>query len=314
MLRRAEVKRALLLAALVAGSSAAGRPRVVVVRSAELAPYAQVTAGFSAEVKADVADVSLDEGPDAAARAMKKVAQDPPALVLAIGPSAAVNARKQFSDVPIVFVMVPYFQKYDLEAPNTTGIALTSDLSLELTALRALLPQVKRVGVVNDPRYSKAFVAEAAQVALSRGLTLVSIELDAQARLDKALAAVKGRIDGLVVISDKTVGNAAVVERLLQFSRDEGLPVVGLAAAQVKQGALFALAPAPLSLGLQAGRVANRVLLEKVDPGAMAVAAPEGVELHVNLQVARRLSLPASFSDEVLTFAARQSLLVRAIE
>lgn len=304
-----------LLALLLLGTlTAQARPRVVVVKSADLAPYAQVTAGFSAEVKADVSDVLLEEGAEAAQKAMKKLAQETPALVLAIGPAAAVNARKQFSDVPVVFVMVPYFQKYDLESSNTTGIALTSDLTLELTALRALLPKVKRVGIVFDPRYSKAFIDEAAQLAQSRGLSLVGVEIDNPTKLDKALAGVKGRIDGLVVVSDKTVGNAAVVERLLSFSRDEGLPVVGLAPAQVKQGALFALSPAPLSVGLQAGRVANRIVVEKVDPGALAVATPEGVELHVNLQVAKRLNLPDSFTADVLLFAARQNLAVKAVE
>lgn len=306
--------RAALTIALCAAAMAGARPKVVVVKSAELAPYAQVTAGFSAEVKADVSDVLLEEGADAAQKAMKKLAQDAPALVLAIGPAAAVNARKQFSDVPVLFVMVPYFQKYDLEAQNTTGIALTSDLSLELTAVRALLPKAKRIGVVIDPRYSKGFVEEASQLAQSRGLTLVPLEIDNPTKLDKALSGAKGRIDGLVVVSDKTVGNAAVVERLLSFAKDEALPVVGLAPAQVKQGALFALAPAPLSIGLQAGRVANRIVVEKVDPGALAVATPEGVELHLNLQTAKKLGLPDTFAQEALLFAARHGLAVRAIE
>lgn len=306
--------RLLPLLLLVAALSTEARPRVVVVKSADLGPYSQVTAGFSAEVKAEVTDLLLEEGADAAQKAMKKLAQEPPALVLAIGPAAAVNARRQFSDVPIVFVMVPYFQKYDLESSNTTGIALTSDLTLELTALRTLLPKVKRVGIVYDPRFSKAFIDEATQLAQSRSLSLVGIEIDNPTKLDKALAGAKGRIDALVVVSDKTVGNAAVVERLLSFSREEALPVVGLAPAQVKQGALFALSPAPLSVGLQAGRVANRIVVEKVDPGALAVATPEGVELHLNLQVAKRLGLPDSFSNEVLLFGARQNLSVKAVE
>ena len=45
-----------------------------------------------------------------------------------------------------------------------------------------------------------------------------------------------------------------------------------------------------------------------------AVATPEGVELHVNLQVAKRLGLPDSFTNELLLFAARQGLAVKAVE
>ena len=216
--------------------------------------------------------------------------------------------------MPVLFSMVPYYEKYELEGQNTTGIALTSDLSLELSALKAVQPKVKRVGVLQDPRYSKPLLEGAAQAAQSRGLTLVPIDVDSSSKVEKALAGVKGKIDALVIVSDKTVGNAAVVERLLAWSQDEKVPAVGLASAQVKQGALFALAPAPLAIGQQAGRIANRILVEKVDPGAMAVANPEGLELHVNLTTARRLGAPETFALDVVTFAARQSLTVKVAE
>lgn len=310
MLRRST----LTLTLLLASASWAERPRVVVVKSAALNAYAQVVAGFAAEVKGQVEEVTLDEGPDAAAAAFKKLSTNKPALVLAIGPAAAVGARREFSDVPVLFSMVPYYEKYELDGQNTTGIALTSDLSLELTALKAVQPKVKRVGVLQDPRYSKALLEGASQAAQSRGLVLVPLDVDSSAKVEKTLANAKGKVDALVIVSDKTVGNAAVVERLLVWCQDEKVPAVGLASAQVKQGALFALAPAPLAIGQQAGRIANRILVEKVDPGAMAVANPEGLELHVNLTTARRLGAPETFALDVVTFAARQSLTVKVAE
>jgi putative ABC transport system substrate-binding protein len=306
---------ALILSLLASLTAWAERPRVVVVKSAPLAAYAQVVAGFAAEVKGQVEELTLeDQSPDGAAALFKKVAGSKPALVLAIGPAAAVGARREFSDVPVLFSMVPYFEKYELEGQNTTGIALTSDLTLELSALKALQGKVKRVGVLQDPRYSKPLIDAAAQAAQGRGLTLVPLDVDSSSKVDKVLAAAKGRVDALIIVSDKTVGNAAVVEKLLAWSLDEKVPAVGLAPAQVKQGALFALAPAPLSIGQQAGRLANRVLVEKVDPGALAVASPEGVELHVNLTTARKLGSPETFALDAVTFAARQSLTVKVAE
>ncbi len=71
--------------------------------------------------------------------------------------------------MPVIFVMVPYFQKYELEGPNITGIALTSDLTLELDAVKAMMPKVKRVGVVEDPRYSQKFVEDAAHARQRQG-------------------------------------------------------------------------------------------------------------------------------------------------
>jgi putative ABC transport system substrate-binding protein len=302
------------LVALWSSSAFADRPRVAVVKSSSLTAYAQVVAGFAAEVRGQVEEVTLEEGADGASGTFKKLSSNKPGLVLAIGPAAAVGARREFSDVPVIFAMVPYYEKYELEGQNTTGIALTSDLSLELSTLKAVQPKVKRVGVLNDPRYSKAFVDSATQAAQSRGLTLVSLELDSPQKVDRVLGTAKGKVDALVIISDKTVGNATVVERLLAFSQDEKLPAVGLASAQVKQGALFALGAAPLALGQQAGRIANRILVEKVDPGAMAVANPEGLELWVNLSTARKLGAADTFALDLVTFAARQGLTVKVVE
>ena len=43
--------------------------------------------------------------------------------------------------MPVLFAMVPYFEKYGLEGPNITGIALTSDFTPELAALKAMAPK-----------------------------------------------------------------------------------------------------------------------------------------------------------------------------
>lgn len=309
------LRRATLISVLLVGVGAwAERPRVVVVKSAPLVAYTQVVAGFLAEVQGQTEEMILAEGAEGAAAQLKVLRSSKPGLVLAIGPAAAVAARRELTDVPVIFSMVPYYEKYELEGSNTTGISLTSDLSLEMAALKALQPKVRRVGVLQDPRYSKALTDSATQVAQSKSLTLVPLDIDSASKLEKVLAQAKGKVDALVIVSDRTVGNAAVVERLLAWSREEKLPTVGLGPAQVKQGALFALSPAPVSVGLQAGRLANRILNEKVDPGALAVAGPDGVELHVNLSTARLLGSAEAFALEAVSFAARQRLAVKVAE
>jgi putative ABC transport system substrate-binding protein len=263
-------------------------------------------------VKAQTDELVLDANPELAAKAVKKLNEAPPALVLAVGPAAAVEAKRQLTQVPVVFVMVPYFQRYELEAPNVTGIALTSDLTPELGAVHALLPKAKRVGIVEDPRWSQKLVETAAQAAGDLSLSVVAIEVDQPAKLDKALKAARPKVDALVMISDRTVGNSAVVERLISFCADEKLPLVALAPGQVKAGALFAVAPSPQAIGAQAGRLANRILLEKIDPGAMVVAPPEGTELFVNWSQAKKLDGHEQFAAELLGFAAAKGLVVKA--
>src|SRR5207237_6742734 len=156
---------------------------------------------------------------------------------------AANGARKALGDVPIVFCMVPYYEKYSLEAPNVTGIALTSDLSVELSALHAIAPAARRVGILEDPRYSQKVIDDAAKVVADKGVSIVPLELDSAARVDKPLKAAKGKVDAMLMIADKTVGSAAVVKRLISFCDDEKLPLIALSASQVKEGALVSLSP-----------------------------------------------------------------------
>jgi putative ABC transport system substrate-binding protein len=307
---------ALLLALLLPGLvSAQARSKVVAVKSSALAPYASVVAGFRAEANADVQEVMLDESTSTAARIFKTLAMQKPALVLAIGPLAANAARRSLGeDIPVLFVMVPYFEKYGLEGPNVTGIALTSDYTPELGALKAMSPKVKRVGMLHDPRFSAKQVQAAQEAASGVGLTLVPLEVEAQPKVEKVLGAAAGKVDAMLMVADKTVGNAAVVQALIAFAAEQKIPLVALTSSQVKEGATLSLAPSPTSIGQQAGRLANRIIHEKVNPGALAVAQPEGMDLAISLTATRKLGSSCDAAMELLRFAAKRDFPVKVHE
>jgi len=291
------------------------RPKVVVVKSAALAPYAGVVAGFSAELHGEVVEVTLEDSAPAAARAFQRIAAQKPALVLAIGPLAANTAKRSLGvEVPVLFAMVPYYEKYGLEGPNITGIALTSDFRPELAALKAAAPSAKRVGILHDPRFSSGLVEAAQSAASDLGLSIVPLEAEGQAKADKVLAGAKDKVDALLMVADKTVGNASVVQELIAFASAQRLPLVGLTPSQVREGATLALAPSPTAIGQQAGRLANRIIHEKVDPGALAVAQPEGLDLAVNLSAASKLGGSKDVVLELLRFAAKRDFPVRVFE
>jgi putative ABC transport system substrate-binding protein len=305
----------LLLALLPVVASTQARSRVVAVKSSGLAPYASVIAGFRAEADADVQEMVLDESPASAARVFKTLALQKPALVLAIGPLAANAARRSLGeDIPVLFVMVPYFEKYGLEGPNVTGIALTSDYSPELGALKAMMPKAKRVGILHDPRFSAKQVQTAQEAAGAVGLIIVPLALDGQGKVEKVLEGAAGKMDALLMVADKTVANTTVVQSLITFATAQKIPLVGLTPSQVKEGATLSLAPSPTSIGQQAGRLANRIIHEKVDPGALAVAQPEGMDLAISLSATRKLSSSCDATMELLRYAAKRDFPVKVFE
>ncbi|QAT87258.1 hypothetical protein EJ065_5726 [Corallococcus coralloides] len=145
-------------------------------------------------------------------------------------------------------------------------------------------------------------------------LALGPLAVEAQERVGGVLEGAEGKVDGLLMVADKTVGNASVVQALIAFSASRKVPLVALTASQVKEGATLALAPAPLALGQQAGRLANRIVHEKVDPGALAVARPEGLDLSFNLTAAKKSGPSCDVALEVLRFAARRDFAVKVYE
>lgn len=304
----------LTLAALTAFAAPADRPRVVVLKSSNFSAYSTVVAGFSAEVRAEVEEVTLPDSASAVEKVVNEVAKKRPALVLAMGPTAATAARRQLGDTPVVFTMVPYFERYGLEAPNVTGIALTNDLSVELTTLAAVSPNTRKVGILYDPRYSKALIEEARKYAGEKGLVIVPLETNSPTKVDKVLQGARENVDALMMIADKTVANAAVVRKLIDFSLAERLPLVGISASQVKEGALLSLSPSYSGLGQQAGRLANRIIHEKVDPGALAVAQPEVLDMAVNLGTAKKLGSECDLALEIFKFAAKHGYPIKVLE
>ncbi len=268
-----------------------------------------MVAGFAAEVRGAVEVVRLsDKGVD-----WKKRSQGA-SLVLAIGPAAAAQARRALASVPMLFCMVPHYERYGLEGPKATGIALSVPVADELRALKAMAPELKSLGVVHDPRFSGKPVEEASAAAADVGLTLVPIEVESASRVERAVKAAQGKVEGLLLVADKTVGTASVVRALLETAAQQKWPVVALSPSQVREGALLALSPSPVAIGQQAGQLANRVLFEKVDPGALAVSPPAGLELTVSTSAARRLSLSAEWPVRLMQHAAKQGYVVRPVE
>ncbi len=133
-------------------------------------------------------------------------------------------------------------------------------------------------------------------------------------RWTRCSRAAAGKVDALLMVVDKTVGNTSVVQALIAFAQAQKLPLLGLTSSQVKEGATVAVSPSPTAIGQQAGRLANRIIHEKVDPGALAVAQPEGMDIAINLTSARKLGPSCDAAMELLRYAAKRDFPVKVYE
>jgi len=304
----------LLALALPLAASASDRLEVAVLKSDSLGPYASAVAGFSAQCRAEVAEYDLKEDAARAEKVIKELQAAKPALIFAIGPLAANAAKRAFEDVPIVFAMVPNWEKYGLEAKNVTGVALQRPVKTQLETLKTLAQGAKRVGVLYNPKYSKQVVETATDVAKSLGMQIVATKVETPEEVPAAVKGFAGKVDALWMLADRSVANPDAVQAIIAFALDSKIPVFALSEQQVRDGALVSLSPNYTAIGQQAGKVANRVLYDKVNPGTLVVAQPEGLDIAINLTTAKRIGVECNLALEIFKFAAKQAYPIRVFE
>jgi putative ABC transport system substrate-binding protein len=287
---------------------------VAIVKSKENVNYNRFVAGFAVESKLPYTEHSLDSNEDEARKVYNKLKQDKPALIVAIGTLAAKMAKEIITGIPVVFAMVPNHEQHGLAADNLTGIALNIPLRQQLATLKILAPNTKNVGVMYNPRFSKAIVEAALRVAKEQGLNIVSAKIDSPDEVPDATRAFLGTIDALWMVPDQAVMNSETFKHLLKFTFKNKVPFFSIAHKLVETGALVSLSPNFAAIGAQAGRLALKVLKENVSPKLIPVADPEGLDIAVNLTTAKRIGVECDIALEIFTFAATRGYPIKVFK
>jgi putative ABC transport system substrate-binding protein len=168
--------------------------------------------------------------------------------------------------------------------------------------------------VVYNPKYSKSVVEGASLAARALGLELVSARVDSPDDVPGSIKALSGKVDALWMIADRSVANTEAVKAIVDFSLQHKIPLFALSESQVRDGALVSLSPNFSSIGQQAARVANRLVSEKIAAGSVPVAAPDGLDIAINLSSAKRIGVECNLALEIFKFAAKQGYPIRVFE
>ncbi len=286
---------------------------VAVLKSDDLGPYDRFVTGFSVELQRQPRVYVLKGDEEAVLAELRAGA---PELVLALGPKAATLAMRRLPETPILFALVPNWQRYGLSGRNVAGIALSRSVARDLETLQAIVPGLGRLGVFFDPRYSKTLIREIRRASEAQGVKLVAVQVSGPEEVARSLRRLEGKVDALWMIPDRTVADVRAFQAVRDFALGKGLPVLALTSTQVREGALLALAPNYGRLGRQAAQIARRILAG-TPAGEIGVREPEGLDLVVNLTAARRVARRSGGGDlawALLEHAAKRGLTVRVYE
>jgi len=273
-------------------SGIAGAAEIALLKSSGLPYYEQAVVGFKAGIPAttSVKEYNLNGQLAEGRQIAKSLRASPPDLIFAVGLKAALAAKLEIFDQPVVFCMVLNPEAHGLPTSNMTGIAVRLPAETQLAALRSAIPNRNRVGVLYDEDQSGDFIRQAHRAAKQHGLDLLAVAVHRQEEIPNAVRVLLPKIDALWLIQDQTVVSESAIPFFLESTLDAKVPLFTFSSTLVQQGALGALVLDPWTVGRQAAHIAfARLSGQHASTGLLQ--NPEYSQLALNLNSAEHLGL-----------------------
>jgi putative ABC transport system substrate-binding protein len=213
-------------------------------------------------------------------------------VVLAVGLKAALAAKLEILDIPVIMCLVLDPKKYGLPASNMVGLSLNIPFEKHLKPLQTLAPQVSRIGVLFDPQKTKGLHDQLQLDAKAQGITIVSEEAHGEQEVSKAFKALESRIDALWLLPDSTVLTENTLDFLISATLEANIPMVAFSAGLVQSGAVVGVYMNYADIGRQAARLSTGLLSETLPAILGTIVPPDHVLQAINQKSATYLGLP----------------------
>ena len=258
------------------------------------------TAGFIEGQNVTIEYRSADGGTDELSELASELIRRQVAVIFALGPPAALAAKRSTQAIPIVFLsggdpvqmgLVSSFHRPD---GNVTGFyfLVTELVAKRLALLHELLPRAERVAVLVNPTNAATAEPTARDVAVAgRALSLDIQVFNASTReeIDSAFAAfLRWRADALFVGPDPLFNTERA--QLVTLAARHALPASYFQRDQVEANGLMSYGPDYAESYHQAGVYVGR-LLKGARPADLPVQQPTKYELVINLKTAKALGI-----------------------
>jgi len=270
-------------------------PRVFAILSSNAAPYREHLDKFEASFNGRVKRVVL---PEKTGRLTRKLTNDPPDLILALGGKAARYAADSGAPAPIMFTMVYDPDEYGLAGePSLCGLTLKAPLETTMQALETVRPRNKprlKVGVLHNPENGDDEIGPLRRLLSKRGHALTVKELSSPDELEDALGSLLPKVDALWLLAEPDLmPDASYIRLALNRALDRKVAVIGVSDQHVRSGALLAVSVDYRMEGAHAAKIAERVLAGE-EPEDIGILEPQNLIWSINLKVADEIGWKVS--------------------
>lgn len=262
--------------------------------SNDSAPYRETLGGFQEYLRrqglqSDFSIYNLNDNAMTAEKAVQEIRKNRAGLILTLGTLATEASLEKIRDMPVVAGLILKANKVN-NTDNATGVILEFPLETQFKMIRRVLPEVKTVGVIYNPKENKEMIRAASKVARDMGLSLDAQEVNTPQDLPPALEKLANSADVLWGVADNLVLTAQTAKHILLFSYRNKIPFIGLSSTWVKSGALYSLDRDYADIGIQCGEMAIKIL-QGSTAGSIPPAVPRKVIYSVNLKTAQYMKL-----------------------
>ncbi len=282
-------------------SSVTSAEEVAILQSANISAYSEAISAFKSSLPPSfqvTTEYDLQGDMTIGRNLARRIRASNAKVVLAVGLKAALAAKLEIPDIPVIFCLVLNPEKYGLPTGNMVGLSLDIPFRQHLKPLQTLVPKVSRIGVLFDPQKTNGRQNQLLRDAKALGISIVSEAVQTEQDVPQALNAIKGRIDALWLLPDSTVLTENTLDFLMSTTLEAHIPVVGFSAGLVRSGAVVAAYFHYADIGKQAARLSQQ-LIGQTSPSLLGtIIPPERVQQSINQKSARFLSL--SLTPDVL--------------
>jgi len=274
---------------------------IAILRSSDIPAYHEAVAGLKATgpIGAIYTEYDVQGDLELGKKLARKLRASNSSLVVAVGLKAALAAKVEILDIPIVYMMIQDPLKHQLTADNMTGTLLTVPVDRQLKFMRAFLPTIHRLGALYDRAKSSSSVKEAVQQATISGFQLQVLPVESERDVPQQLRTLLSDVEALWLLPDSTVLTNESIRFILDSALAHQIPVIGFSPEFARLGALLSISvnygQVGRETGLLATRILDRELLLPLNPVPI-----ERLKVTVNLKTAKFLGM--TFPKELMSF------------
>lgn len=211
-------------------------------------------------------------------------------LIISMGTSAAIYARKHFPNTPKIFTFLNLNQSKKLQIKeHETHLLIELNALQYLNFAQTVLPD-KNIGIL----YQKPINGQLFQ--LDKNLVLMEVT-----QHNKVLAATKSIIkwsDVLLALPNKNIFNRHSLKGILLSTYQSNTPLISYSPAHVKAGAVAAIYASPINLGSHIAEIIN-TLYQQTEAAPQRQFA-KYFSIMVNRRVAQSLGFDLDSNEEIL--------------